>query len=289
MKEDGRKMSKEQQKAARQRAMKLLDSGWVQADVAQAVGMHVRTVRQWGQHRREHGMKSLLTDARGREAGGGRTLRKEQEKEIQKLIRDKLPDQLKLPFALWTRKAVAQLIEARYALRLPVRTMGEYLKRWGFTPQKPIKKAYEQQPKAVKKWLAETYPGIAAQARVEDAEIYWGDQTGVNKRAQRAARLRAQRTDPHGEPALETLWVLRDERGDQPRQRPVDGLQRSAQLRAAHQIHGTAPQAGGRAQSGSHPRQPARASQRAGQSMARRARRSDHRASPAQLPPGTQP
>lgn len=142
--------------------------------------MHVRTVRQWGQHRREHGLKSLLADARGRALGEGRTLGNAQEKEMQKLIRDKLPDQLKLPFALWTRKAVAQLIEARYALRLPVRTMGEYLKRWGFTPQKPIKKAYEQQPKAVKKWLLETYPGIAAQARVEDAEIYWGDQTGVN-------------------------------------------------------------------------------------------------------------
>lgn len=102
MKEDGRKMSKEQQKAARQRAMKLVDAGWVQADVAQAV-------RQWGQHRREHGIKSLLADARGRGAGDGRTLQKEQEKEMQKLIRDKLPDQLKLPFALWTRKAVAQL------------------------------------------------------------------------------------------------------------------------------------------------------------------------------------
>ncbi len=109
MKEDGRKMSKEQQKAARQRAMKLVDSGWVQADVAQAVGMHVRTVRQWGQHRREHGIKSLLADARGRGAGDGRILQREQEKEMQKLIRDKLPDQLKLPFALWTRKAVAQL------------------------------------------------------------------------------------------------------------------------------------------------------------------------------------
>ena len=120
-------MSKEQQKAARQRAMKLLESGWVQADVAQAAGMHVRTVRKWGQHRREHGIKSLLADARGREAGDEQTLRKKQEREIQKLIGDKLPDPLKLPFALWTRKAVAQFIEARYALRLPVRSMGEYL------------------------------------------------------------------------------------------------------------------------------------------------------------------
>lgn len=58
--------------------------------------------------------------------------------------------------------------------------MGEYLKRWGFTPQKPVKKAHEQQPKAVKKWLEESYPGIAAQAKVDDAGICWGDQIGVN-------------------------------------------------------------------------------------------------------------
>jgi transposase len=180
MKEDGRQMSKEQQSAARRRAMKLLDAGWGQADVAQAVGMHVRTVRQWGQHRRQYGVKSLLADARGRQVGQGRTLAARQEQEIQTLVRDKLPDQLKLPFALWTRRAVAQLIESRYGIKLPVRTMGEYLNRWGFTPQKPIKKAYEQQPKAVKQWLAQTYPGIAAQARQEAAEIYWGDQTGVN-------------------------------------------------------------------------------------------------------------
>jgi transposase len=162
MKEDGRKRSKEQQKAARPRVMKLLDSGWGQADVAQAVGLPVRTVRPWGRPRREHGLKSLLADARGRAAGDGRTLQKELEKENQKLIRDKRPDQLKRPFALWTRKAVAQLIEARCARRRPGRTMGEYLQRWGFTPQKPIKQACEQQPKVVKKWLAETYPGSAA-------------------------------------------------------------------------------------------------------------------------------
>lgn len=180
MKEDGRKMSKEQQSAARRRAMKLLDDGWKQADTAQAVGVHVRTVRQWGQYRRQHGIKLLLADARGRQVGQGRTLAVQQEHEIQRLIRDKLPDQLKLPFALWTRRAVAQLLEARYGIKLPVRTMGEYLKRWGFTPQKPIKKAYEQQPQAIKQWLAQTYPDIAAQARRDGAEIYWGDQTGVN-------------------------------------------------------------------------------------------------------------
>lgn len=82
----------------------------MQVEGAQAVGMHVRTMRQWGQHRREHGLKSLLADARGREVRDGRTLQREQERAIQTLIRDKLPNQLKVPFALWTRQAVAQLI-----------------------------------------------------------------------------------------------------------------------------------------------------------------------------------
>jgi transposase len=165
---------------ARRRALILVGKNWHDGDIAQAVGVHERTVRQWKQHQREHGTKSLLSDERGRVVGEGRRLSAQQEREVRKLIADKLPEQLKLPFALWTRKAVAQLLEARFGVNLPVRTMGEYLKRWGFTPQKPIKKAYEQNPKKVKAWLENEYPTIAAQAKAEGAEIYWGDQTGVN-------------------------------------------------------------------------------------------------------------
>jgi transposase len=180
MKEDGRKLSKEQQIQARRRAMVLTGKNWRDQDVATAVGVNERTVRQWKQHRREHGAKSLLSDERGRAVGEGRTLSPGQERQVRKLIADKMPDQLRLPFALWTRKAVAQLLEVRFGIRLPVRTMGEYLRRWGFTPQKPIKKAYEQNPGKVKRWLKEEYPAIAAQAKAQGAEIYWGDQTGVN-------------------------------------------------------------------------------------------------------------
>jgi len=56
---------------------------------------------------------------------------------------------MKLPFALWTRVAVKQL----WSIKMPIRTVGEYLKRWGFTPQRPLRKAYKQNPKAVKSWL----------------------------------------------------------------------------------------------------------------------------------------
>jgi transposase len=180
MKRDARKMSKEQQQEARRRAMILIGKPWHDREVALAVGVNQRTVRQWKPHQREHGTKSLLCDERGRVVGEGRTLNTAQEKVMRTLIANKLPDQLQLPFALWTRKAVAQLLEARYGLKLPVRTLGEYLKRWGFTPQKPIKKAYEQNPKKVKRWLKEESPASAMQAKAEGAEIYWGDQTGGN-------------------------------------------------------------------------------------------------------------
>ena len=115
-------------------------------------------------------------------ASGGKltsTLSEDQERELQRAIKDRCPDQLKLPFALWTRIAVQQLIKQLYGFQMPIRTVGEYLKRWGFTPQKPLTKAYEKNPKAVKQWLAESYPAIAQRAKAENAEIQWGDETGL--------------------------------------------------------------------------------------------------------------
>lgn len=57
---------------------------------------------------------------------------------------DRCPDQMKLPFALWTRPAVQEYVRQSLALALPIRTVGWYLKRWGFTPQKPVRRAYER-------------------------------------------------------------------------------------------------------------------------------------------------
>jgi transposase len=111
--------------------------------------------------------------------GAKRRLSAEQELHIQRQICKHRPEQLQLSFALWTRVAVALLVEQEFGILLPVRTMGEYLKRWGFTPQRPITRAYEQRPEAVKAWLDEQYPQIAQRAKDEDAEIHWGDETAV--------------------------------------------------------------------------------------------------------------
>lgn len=125
------------------------------------------------------GMSALKPKPRGRKSGEGRVLTPEQEARIRKLIVDQRPEQLKMDFALWTRAAVAELIAREFQITLSVRGIGKYLKRWGFTPQKPIRKAYEQSPEAVKKWIEEEYPAIAERAKAEGGEIHWGDETAL--------------------------------------------------------------------------------------------------------------
>jgi hypothetical protein len=107
-----------------------------------------------------------------------------QEKELKRLLCEKNPRQLKLPFALWNRRAIQSAIYQLWRVRIAIRTIGDYMKRWGFTPQKPIKKAYEQSSKAVQEWLDNTYPEIKKLAKTEGAEIYWGDETEVRNDCQ---------------------------------------------------------------------------------------------------------
>ena len=86
---------------------------------------------------------------------------------------------LDLPFVLWTREAVRDLIDRRYQVRLALTTVGKYLRGWGFTPQKPIRRAFEQSSLAVAAWLEETYPALERRAKRENAVILWGDEMGL--------------------------------------------------------------------------------------------------------------
>tara|TARA_Y100000031_G_C8179495_1_gene365732 strand:- start:134 stop:1168 length:1035 start_codon:yes stop_codon:yes gene_type:complete len=162
----------------RKQAIRLIKAGNAQQEVAENLGVHFNTVWGWWKSYKKAGNKSLHVNKRGLKYGQGRLLTVEQEKEIQRIIIDKTPDQLKLPFVLWDRKAIKKLIKRQFGVNVAIRTIGDYLKRWNFSPQRPIKRAYEQQPKAVQHWLEEVYPEIQKKAKLEDAEIHWGDETG---------------------------------------------------------------------------------------------------------------
>jgi transposase len=126
-----------------------------------------------------NGAVALKPKERGKKQGEGRSLTAAREDKIRKLIPDKAPERLKMGFAPRTRAAVMLSIERECAIKLSVRTVGNYLKRWGFTPQKPIKRAHEQRPEPVKQWLDEEYPAIEKRAKAEGGEIHWGDETAL--------------------------------------------------------------------------------------------------------------
>jgi len=176
---DARKLSTDAQQEIRYQVIRLKKKGHKRSEISEITGVHGGTISKWCTLYKTGGRQALKIKKRGRPEGSCRTLSGDQERKIQNDLIDKCPDQMKLPFALWTRVAVQQHILEVYKIKMPIRTVGEYLSRWNFTPQKPLKRAYKQNPKAVKTWLKEEYPVIKQRAKTEQAEIQWGDETGL--------------------------------------------------------------------------------------------------------------
>lgn len=179
-KRDIRKLGKESQYEVRRSAIKMLESGMTQLSVAKVIGVTQPKISEWKRRYKESGEKGLKEDKRGCPKGTGKKLNEKEEKAIKKAITDKLPEQMKLEFALWSAKAVKEVIEQITGKEIPMRTVHHYLKNWGFTPQKPIRVSKERKPEKIESWLKEEYPMIKNLAKKEKAEILWGDETGNN-------------------------------------------------------------------------------------------------------------
>jgi transposase len=176
---DARNLSPEAQEAVRLSCVQAVLDGMKQQDAAKTFGVSCPTVSLWMKAYREGGWDALKTQARGRPKGRGAKLRPSQIAKVRNLIRERCPDQLKVPFYLWTREAVAILLRDRFGVVLSLSQIGRYLKSWGFTPQKPLKRAYERDEQKVREWLETEYPKIAAKAQESSGEIYWGDEMGL--------------------------------------------------------------------------------------------------------------
>lgn len=175
--EDARHLSPGALDTLRRRVIRVVSGGIPQAEAARVFGVSRQSVNAWHQRWRQGGVRALRGRPRGRPPQI--RLKPHQAATVVRLITDRCPEQVKLPFVLWTREAVRDLIARRCGVRLSVWTVGRYLRRWGFTPQKPLRRAYERDPVAVRRWLRKQYPAIRALARREQATIFWGDETGM--------------------------------------------------------------------------------------------------------------
>jgi transposase len=194
---DFRSIGRPAQEGLRRRALVLiLQQGLSQAEAAQVVGVQRQTVNIWLQRYRAQGEEGVLDGRRVSPRRGKGMLTMDEGLRVQGWIRDRMPDQLKLPFALWTSRAVRDLIALRLDKQLALSTVQLYLQRlstsstsrrgigpagpMGMTPQKPLARAKERSPTAIAAWLKTAYPAIAERAKAEGAAIYWGDETGIS-------------------------------------------------------------------------------------------------------------
>jgi transposase len=182
-KEDARSLPGAAQAALRSRAVRAVLDGMSQVEAARVFGVHHNAVNRWISRYRQGGWDGLSERRRGRRPGEQAALSASQQQEVVALVRETTPDELGLAGFLWTRDAVAELIAQRDGVWLARTTVGGYLRGWGFSPQKPQHRALEQNPAAVRRWLATEFPAICAQARRERGVVLWLDEMGVGSDA----------------------------------------------------------------------------------------------------------
>ena len=156
-KEDARFQTLERLHERRKQVVRLDCKGIGVMCMVELSGLSYPTVRGIIDRYEQGGAGTIKSTPRGRQGGEGRHLTDGQERLLRQIICDKRLEQLKMEFALWNRAAVMQLIKRECGIKLSVRGVGNYLKHWEFTPQRPIKKACEQRPEAVQNWLEQKY------------------------------------------------------------------------------------------------------------------------------------
>lgn len=174
---DARSLPSHIQAKLRKNAVKLFLQRTKQTVIASTLGVTKQSVGKWIKVYKNGGEAALKPKSQGRPKGT--SLKPWQSAQVVKEIRNYCPDDIGLPFFLWTREAVSTLITQKFNIVLSKWTVGRYLKKWGFSFQKPIRRAIEQNPQAIQTWLKSTYPSIQKQATREGAEILWGDEMGL--------------------------------------------------------------------------------------------------------------
>lgn len=193
-KQDARKLDLMGKTDLRRRTVRaVLQKHLSKAEAARVFGVSRTSVHSWLALYHEYGENGLTPKRPGRPKCGGK-LKGWQAATVVSIIKDCCPDQLKMPFALWTREAVRDLIHSRFGIRYSLGMVGGLLRRWGFTPQKPVTRAYERNDDRIREWLEREYPALRRRAKRENAEIYWEDETGL-----RSDHLAGRSYSPRGE------------------------------------------------------------------------------------------
>jgi transposase len=175
-KTDLRRLKHSELTVFREQAMKRIQSGVTVEEVCKGMGVSRSALFGWLARYRNGGWGALYAGKRG---GRRPKLDGDKLKWIYGAVVDKDPSQMKFPFALWTAVLVAELIRREFGIKLSRWSVMRLLRQLGLSPQKPLQRAYQQNPEAVEQWKSEVYPRIAAEAKKVGATVYFGDESSI--------------------------------------------------------------------------------------------------------------
>jgi transposase len=176
VKNDARKLDHKTLEAIRIRAVEQVQAGQSPEAVISALGFSRGCIYEWLARYRSGGWHALRAKPL---MGRPKRMTGVQMKWIYNTVTRKNPLQLKFEFALWTRAMIRTLIDEKYDIHLSLTSVGRLLAQLGLTCQKPLMRAFQQNPSLVEKWLKEEYPAIRAKAKRMGAEIFFADEAGV--------------------------------------------------------------------------------------------------------------
>jgi transposase len=177
---DNRKLSPVALEYLRKRAVEsVIKHGLTQIKACKVFGFSETSMCKYIKEYKEEKEASYKYKKPGVKGGTGSKMESARIDELVTKLLTHTPDELGLNYTLWTSKAVHEYIESNYSVTYNRRSIRKILTKLGFTSQKPIKLAYQRNPKKIEAWLTEIYPKIKTRAMQEGARIYWGDEMGI--------------------------------------------------------------------------------------------------------------
>jgi len=160
--------------AERIQAIQLIAQGYTKREVARILEVTEQAVYGWQKSYQEGGLAALSTKIA---SGRKRLLSDEQMLKLAKLLRLN-PRQLELDYGLWTRKRIREIIAREFGIDYTEQNVGKILKLLGFSPQRPVYQAIQQNEEKRREWTEKTFPGISRRAAEEGASIFFADEAG---------------------------------------------------------------------------------------------------------------
>lgn len=177
---DNRNLSTQELETLRRKAVEaVIVHGIEKSKVCKIFGFTRNSLRKYLKEYHSKGEESFKYAKRGVKLRTRSKITEKQEADLILAITTKTPDELGMEYTLWNSRAIHDYMKSILGVNYNRRTVRKIMTKLGFSSQKPIKLAYERDPKKIEKWLNETYPKIKSRASVEGARIYWGDEMGI--------------------------------------------------------------------------------------------------------------